>query len=67
MNKELKVGLITFAVFTTEALIHYNIGARKDPNINEWVFPPAKDFIKIASVVALFSYISVALAKEFHA
>ena len=67
MNKHLKVGLITFGVFTTEALIHYNLGARKDSSIKGFVLPPKNDFIKLAGVVAIFSFISVELSKEFGA
>lgn len=67
MDKHFKVGLITFGVFTAEALIHYNLGARKDPNIKGFVLPPTKDFLKLASVVALFSFISVELSKKLGA
>ena len=49
----------TFTLFTGEALIHYNIGIHKDPNeTRKFVLPPAKDFVKIASVVLAFSVLN---------
>jgi len=51
--------LVTFSVFTAEALLHYNLGARKDPNeTRKFVFPPPKDFVKLAGIVLVFSVIS---------
>lgn len=51
--------LVTFGVFTTEALLHYNLGARKNPNeTRKFVLPPPKDFAKLAGIVLVFSVIS---------
>jgi hypothetical protein len=48
---------ITFGVFMTEAILHYNMGL-KAGNENQDVkfkFPPTKDFLKLAAIVGVFS------------
>ena len=50
------VPLVTFGVFMTEAIIHYNMGAHKNEDApNGFVFPPKQDFLKLALVVGFFS------------
>tara|TARA_R110002012_G_scaffold320956_2_gene546899 strand:+ start:3018 stop:3266 length:249 start_codon:yes stop_codon:yes gene_type:complete len=57
---------ITFAVFMTEALIHYNYGILETVKgnftwntfVKEFKIPKGKSFIKMASIVAVASFIS---------
>lgn len=47
------------AVFTIEAVIHYNIGVHKDTTDNKkFVFPPATDFAKLFGVTLVFALLS---------
>ena len=48
---EPKVALITFGVFMTEAILHYNMGENSDKENKKFKFPPTKDFIKLGVVV----------------
>lgn len=41
--------------FTLEAILHYSIGKTGNFSL---VFPPFKDFIKIVTVVVVFSFLS---------
>jgi hypothetical protein len=56
---------VTFGVFMTEALIHYNMGrAREDSENGErthFELPPPKELAKIAAVTGTFSIMSGAL------
>jgi len=64
-NNNLVVVGVTFALFTTEALLHYNLGAKKNPNeIRSFVLPPPKDFAKLAAIVAVFSLLSGAIINQ---
>lgn len=58
MTKGTKIGLITFGVFMTEAIVHYNIGAHKHTTDKKWKLPDTKDLVKIGSVVAVFSILN---------
>ena len=53
---------ITFGVFMTEALIHYNMGRMKEENGNgerlQFQLPPPKELAKIAAVTGAFSIVS---------
>ena len=60
MTQGTKIGLITFAVFMTEAIIHYNVGVNKDKVQKKFILPPTKDFVKLAVVVGIFSIINKA-------
>lgn len=56
-----KVGLITFGVFMTEAMFHYNVGVKRNKPESEkgkFVLPPTEDFIKIGLTVAAFSLLN---------
>ena len=61
MGRYLVTG-ITFGVFLTEALIHYNMGRMKeDKRMGKephFELPPAKELAKIAAVTAAFSVVS---------
>lgn len=57
-NINLPVALVTFGLFMTEAMLHYNFGVKHnkpEEMKGKFVFPPTKDMVKIAGTVALFS------------
>ena len=64
MTKGTKIGLITFGVFMTEAIVHYNIGAHRHTETKEWKLPPTNDLVKIGAVVAVFSFINGVLINK---
>ncbi|MGB5830993.1 MAG: hypothetical protein WBG92_03265 [Thiohalocapsa sp.] len=55
---------ITFGVFMTEALIHYNMGIAKSEGQFRLRLPPAQDLAKIAAVTGAFSILSGVLIKS---
>jgi hypothetical protein len=57
-NINIPVAMVTFGLFMTEAMLHYNFGVKHNkPEEAEgrFVFPPPKDFAKIGLTVAAFS------------
>lgn len=52
---------ITFGVFMTEALIHYNMGMAKKDGQFKLRMPPPKELAKIAAVTGTFSLVSTVL------
>jgi hypothetical protein len=52
---------ITFGVFLTEALIHYNMGVAKQQGEFKLRLPPPGELAKIAAVTGTFSLISTVL------
>ena len=54
---------ITFGVFMTEAIIHYNMGMSKADGKFRLRLPPAKELAKIAAVTGVFSLLSGALVR----
>jgi hypothetical protein len=54
---------ITFGVFMTEALIHYNMGMSKVEGRFRLRLPPPKELAKIAAVTGAFSILSGVLIK----
>ena len=54
---------VTFGVFMTEALIHYNLGVAKSEGEFKLRLPPSKEMAKIAAVTAAFSIASGILIK----
>jgi hypothetical protein len=54
---------ITFGVFMTEALIHYNMGQAKARGEFKLTMPPAQELAKIAAVTATFSIVTGLLVK----
>lgn len=52
---------ITFGVFMTEALIHYNMGMAKAEGCFRLRMPPAQELAKIAVVTGAFSVLSGSL------
>lgn len=49
---------VTFVVFMTEGLIHYNMGMAKSEGGFKLRLPPPKELAKIAAVTAAFSIAS---------
>lgn len=54
---------ITFGVFMTEALIHYNMGQSKARGEFKLTLPPPNELAKIAAVTATFSIVTGLLIK----
>jgi hypothetical protein len=54
---------ITFGVFMTEALIHYNMGQAKARGEFKLALPPPNELAKIAAVTATFSILTGLLVK----
>jgi hypothetical protein len=59
----LVVSGVTFVVFMTEGLIHYNMGMAKSEGGFRLRLPPPKELAKIAAVTAAFSIASGVLIK----
>lgn len=55
------VFLVTFCVFTIEALFHYNYG--KDNDIKTFHFPDSKTLLQILVTVTIFSYLNSRILK----
>ena len=49
---------VTFGVFMTEALIHYNLGTAEAEGEFRCRMPPPKELAKIAAVTGAFSILS---------
>jgi len=49
---------VTFGVFMTEALIHYNMGKSEAEGKFRLQLPPPKELAKIAAVTGAFSILS---------
>ena len=60
----LVVSGVTFVVFMTEGLIHYNMGMAKSEGGFKLRMPPPKELAKIAAVTAVFSIASGLLIKS---
>jgi hypothetical protein len=54
---------ITFGVFMSEALIHYNMGQAKSEGSFRLRMPPPAELAKIAAVTATFSVLTGLLIK----
>jgi hypothetical protein len=54
---------ITFGVFMSEALIHYNMGQAKSEGAFRLRMPPPAELAKIAAVTATFSVLTGLLIK----
>jgi Mor family transcriptional regulator len=50
------VFLVTFCVFMTEALLHYNYG--RDNDFKSFHFPDSKTLLQILITVTIFSYLN---------
>ena len=70
MNKGQKIALITFGLFMTEAIIHYNLGKTNTEikmqvgeEDNKWL-PSTKTLIHLGIVVGIFSIINGVVIKN---
>jgi len=54
---------VTFGVFMTEALIHYNLGMAQSEGKFKLRLPPPKELAKIAAVTAGFSIASTLIMR----
>ncbi len=54
------VALVTFGLFMTEAILHYNLGVKsqKADSQPSLKLPPNKDLIKLAITVGVFSVLN---------
>jgi hypothetical protein len=66
MKKGQKIALVTFGLFMTEAIIHYNIGKKdvQKEQESKGILPPTKSLINIALTVGAFSVLNSILLKE---
>jgi len=55
---------VTFGVFMTEALIHYNMGVSEAEGKFRLRLPPPKELAKIAAVTGAFSILSSAMINQ---
>ena len=55
---------ITFGVFMTEALIHYNMGMSKAEGSFKLRLPPPAELAKIAAVTGAFSILTGIIVKQ---
>lgn len=63
-NLGLIVGATTFALFMTEAIIHFNMGiSKKDPN-HKFSLPDTPDLTRLALMVGLFSIMNGVIIEE---
>lgn len=60
------ITLITFGVFMTEAILHYNLGKEDviEKKENQGWLPPSDSLIRLAILVSIFSFINTALIKK---
>ena len=66
MKTQNKIILTTFALFMTEAILHYNMG-KKDEEKNKakkGFLPPTKSLIRIGGLVLAFSIVNGIILKE---
>ena len=56
MHNGILVGIITFAVFFLESLLHYNIGKNSGSKRFYIQFPNYRDFFRIVIVLGFFSF-----------
>lgn len=64
-NLGLIIGGTTFALFMTEAVIHYNMGVSKTEPNHKFSLPDTNDLIRLGLVVGSFSILNVAIINKF--
>lgn len=60
------VFIVTFCLFTIEALLHYNYGYDLDSEKRIFVFPDTKTLLKILGTVFIFSLLNSKIVKYIH-
>jgi len=66
MKKRDKIILITFGLFMTEAILHYNMGLKTPtpkPDKETWL-PPTPALVRIGAIVAVFSILNGIIVKD---
>lgn len=63
-NLGLIIGGTTFALFMTEAIIHYNMGISKTEPNHKFSLPDKEDLIRLGFIVGTFSFLNVAIINE---
>lgn len=63
-NLGLIVGATTFALFMTEAVIHYNMGVSEKEPDHKFTIPKRTDLTKLAVVVGIFSIMNGVIINE---
>ena len=60
MKKRNKIALVTFGLFMTEAILHYNMGKRESEEqvTKKGFLPPTKSLIRIGLIVGAFSIVN---------
>lgn len=60
--------VVTFALFMTEAVMHYNLGKKEcdvfDEEEEKGFLPPTKTILKLGLIVGAFSVINGVIIKE---
>jgi len=56
-KRQLTTG-ITFGVFMTEAIVHYNLGANRYRDQKKFSLPPSSDLVRLAVTVGIFSVVN---------
>ena len=66
MNTSSKIVLVTFGLFMTEAIMHYNMGKNENSNesTRKGFLPPTKSLIKIGGIVFVFSLLNSIIIEE---
>lgn len=66
MNESNKIIAVTFAMFMTEAIIHYNFGKEdvKKEEAGKGILPPPKALLRIGAVVLAFSVLNGIVIKS---
>lgn len=63
-NLGLIVGGTTFALFMTEAVIHYNMGVSEKEPDHKFTIPKKQDLTKLAVIVGIFSILNGVIVNE---
>tara|TARA_R110001592_G_scaffold20489_16_gene83117 strand:- start:178 stop:393 length:216 start_codon:yes stop_codon:yes gene_type:complete len=63
-NLGIIVGATTFGLFMIEAILHYNMGVKKDNPNEKFTFPDNKELGKLALVVGIFSVMNGVIINE---
>ena len=67
------IAIVTFLVFTVEALLHYNLGKQKAERkeiagvgefMNNFELPPAKEMVYTVLIVGMFASITEFVIKD---
>ena len=66
MTKGNKIVLVTFGLFMTEAIMHYNLGKKDNTTepTRKGFLPPTKSLIKIGGIVFAFSLLNSIIIEE---